>query len=408
MGQRRNARGDLRENPPTSAASSGTIPTCENPGWEASSLTAQGSCLSRGRIALHLPRKLRQENVFSPTHATNKQSKTAGVPVRVKRFDLESRWGLLSVGMKGRGKREIPEKTRRPTASSGTIPTCENPDLYTDTITTQTQISNTRRIPLEIDNNCRPLCLRRGWRGQGSRLLPSAGYWCHLNMFCSVLSARVSGTGLVFAWLLLAAEDSPTGQGAGRRVSFQALIGVQHSDKLPMKRMKKKQMKKLKKEKIAHRNPTRIRLLRKLPKPQKSQNKPSDRNISRVHFKTKIDVKHVYTEVDYVIGSQFIRHALHDSEPIADLQGNKERGPYCHGETFDSVIAERVSAVLRGDAPSPPAHTRRREEGNLRTPPLPGSSTKKIGGGGQVLPAGLAEELVSYPFPILRLDRPGD
>ncbi|KAJ8871558.1 hypothetical protein PR048_027884 [Dryococelus australis] len=30
-------------------------------------------------------------------------------------------------GMKGRGKREIPEKTRRPTASSGTVPTCENP-----------------------------------------------------------------------------------------------------------------------------------------------------------------------------------------------------------------------------------------------------------------------------------------
>ncbi|KAJ8890901.1 hypothetical protein PR048_010410 [Dryococelus australis] len=29
--------------------------------------------------------------------------------------------------MKGRGKREIPEKTRRPTASFGTIPTCEIP-----------------------------------------------------------------------------------------------------------------------------------------------------------------------------------------------------------------------------------------------------------------------------------------
>ncbi|KAJ8870524.1 hypothetical protein PR048_029547 [Dryococelus australis] len=37
----------------------------------------------------------------------------------------------------------------------------------------------------------------------------------------------------------------------------------------------------------------------------------------------KIDVKHVYTEVDFAIGSQFIRHALDDSEPIADLQGNK-------------------------------------------------------------------------------------
>ncbi|KAJ8866046.1 hypothetical protein PR048_033570 [Dryococelus australis] len=40
----------------------------------------------------------------------------------------------------------------------------------------------------------------------------------------------------------------------------------------------------------------------------------------------KIDVKHVYTEVDFAIGLQFIRHALDDSEPIADLQGNKELG----------------------------------------------------------------------------------
>ncbi|KAJ8891457.1 hypothetical protein PR048_003985 [Dryococelus australis] len=31
--------------------------------------------------------------------------------------------------MKGWGKREIPEKTRRPTTSSGMIPTCENPEV---------------------------------------------------------------------------------------------------------------------------------------------------------------------------------------------------------------------------------------------------------------------------------------
>ncbi|KAJ8870072.1 hypothetical protein PR048_029083 [Dryococelus australis] len=37
----------------------------------------------------------------------------------------------------------------------------------------------------------------------------------------------------------------------------------------------------------------------------------------------KIDIKYVYTEVDFAVGSQFIRHALDDSEPIADLQGNK-------------------------------------------------------------------------------------
>ncbi|KAJ8876779.1 hypothetical protein PR048_021226 [Dryococelus australis] len=37
--------------------------------------------------------------------------------------------GCSRAGMKGRAKREIPEKTRRPTASSGTIHTCENPGV---------------------------------------------------------------------------------------------------------------------------------------------------------------------------------------------------------------------------------------------------------------------------------------
>ncbi|KAJ8895258.1 hypothetical protein PR048_000583 [Dryococelus australis] len=38
--------------------------------------------------------------------------------------------GEMSIaGMQGRGKREIPEKIRRPAASSGTIPTCENPGV---------------------------------------------------------------------------------------------------------------------------------------------------------------------------------------------------------------------------------------------------------------------------------------
>ncbi|KAJ8866393.1 hypothetical protein PR048_032236 [Dryococelus australis] len=33
----------------------------------------------------------------------------------------------------------------------------------------------------------------------------------------------------------------------------------------------------------------------------------------------KVDVQHVYTEVEFAMGSQFIRHALDDSEPIADF-----------------------------------------------------------------------------------------
>ncbi|KAJ8872213.1 hypothetical protein PR048_025815 [Dryococelus australis] len=47
------------------------------------------------------------------------------------------------------------------------------------------------------------------------------------------------------------------------------------------------------------------------------------RLLKAVHDKDKIDVKHVYTEVDFAIGSQFSRHDLDDSDPIADLQGNK-------------------------------------------------------------------------------------
>ncbi|KAJ8869158.1 hypothetical protein PR048_030726 [Dryococelus australis] len=39
----------------------------------------------------------------------------------------------------------------------------------------------------------------------------------------------------------------------------------------------------------------------------------------------KIDVKHVYTEVDFAIGSQFIKHALDDSELLADLDSDISR-----------------------------------------------------------------------------------
>ncbi|KAJ8896111.1 hypothetical protein PR048_001453 [Dryococelus australis] len=39
----------------------------------------------------------------------------------------QARW--CSVGIKGREKREIPEKTRKPAASFCTIPTCENPEM---------------------------------------------------------------------------------------------------------------------------------------------------------------------------------------------------------------------------------------------------------------------------------------
>ncbi|KAJ8881045.1 hypothetical protein PR048_017518 [Dryococelus australis] len=85
-------------------ASAGTIPTCENP------LTRPGTELD------------------SPWWGWKKIQKVwAALNSKVLRADEdEVRRVWSSAGMKGRRKREIPKRTRRPVASSGTIPTCEN------------------------------------------------------------------------------------------------------------------------------------------------------------------------------------------------------------------------------------------------------------------------------------------
>ncbi|KAJ8883145.1 hypothetical protein PR048_014985 [Dryococelus australis] len=60
----------------------------------------------------------------------NESPKPNTVPPRsmVAQYALVARLECLcGAGMKGWGKREIPEKTCRPTESAGTIPTCENP-----------------------------------------------------------------------------------------------------------------------------------------------------------------------------------------------------------------------------------------------------------------------------------------
>ncbi|KAJ8866025.1 hypothetical protein PR048_033549 [Dryococelus australis] len=57
----------------------------------------------------------------------------------------------------------------------------------------------------------------------------------------------------------------------------------------------------------------------------------------------KIDEKHLYTIVDFAIGLQFISHALDDSEPITDVQGNN--GPT--EITFNDTIAEATVMSVR-------------------------------------------------------------
>ncbi|KAJ8865850.1 hypothetical protein PR048_033372 [Dryococelus australis] len=68
---------------------------------------------------------------------------------------LESRRVWSNVGMIERGKREIPEKTRRPAASSGTFPTCENPvnrPGWEASSLTTTRLSPRRRTDM-LDTN---------------------------------------------------------------------------------------------------------------------------------------------------------------------------------------------------------------------------------------------------------------
>ncbi|KAJ8885937.1 hypothetical protein PR048_012143, partial [Dryococelus australis] len=65
-----------------------------------------------------------------------------------------------------------------------------------------------------------------------------------------------------------------------------------------------------------------------------------------LYYVDKIDFKRVYTEVTFATGLEFIRHALDDSAPIADLRGNKKRIPYCQmwGNT-GSTANEQTSEV---------------------------------------------------------------
>ncbi|KAJ8879997.1 hypothetical protein PR048_020619 [Dryococelus australis] len=63
-------------------------------------------------------------------------------------------------------------------------------------------------------------------------------------------------------------------------------------------------------------------------------------------FQDKVDAKHVYTDVEFAIGSQFIRHALDDSEPIADLRTGFNPWPghliFANGIVPDDVVGQRV------------------------------------------------------------------
>ncbi|KAJ8872414.1 hypothetical protein PR048_026018 [Dryococelus australis] len=78
----------------------------------------------------------------------------------VLRADAGDRWVWSSAEIEGRGKREISEKTHRPTASSGTIPTCENPETDEDEARRVWSSSGIARSSLERGKS---MCRRCAW-----------------------------------------------------------------------------------------------------------------------------------------------------------------------------------------------------------------------------------------------------
>ncbi|KAJ8894556.1 hypothetical protein PR048_007213 [Dryococelus australis] len=74
--------------------------------------------------------------------------------------------------------------------------------------------------------------------------------------------------------------------------------------------------------------------------------------VCKIKVKDKIDAKHVYTEVDLAIGSQFIRHTLDDFGPTADLQACppptkaiRVQSPHGHSGFFHAGGFSRGSPV---------------------------------------------------------------
>ncbi|KAJ8872214.1 hypothetical protein PR048_025816 [Dryococelus australis] len=180
---------EIQEKTRRPTASSGTMPTCENPGetlpwiepgspwWEASSLTAQPprplscTCICSSLSGISGVKRSRRLNmgVLRPGEGEARirtqnlpRLKTGGAPTscatRGRRFPRAkigseptgsiTQFALVSGELRGRcataapsgsagaslkckggGKREYPEKIHQQAASSSTIPTCENPGV---------------------------------------------------------------------------------------------------------------------------------------------------------------------------------------------------------------------------------------------------------------------------------------
>ncbi|KAJ8879623.1 hypothetical protein PR048_020231 [Dryococelus australis] len=107
---------EILKNTRRQAASSGTIPTCENPGEIPPVGVGYGNPSDRQEAPSTACSTAVDQFAFLSRNLLCMQVHTAA--------DTR-RWSGAEI--QGQGKREYPEKTRRQAASPSTIPTCENP-----------------------------------------------------------------------------------------------------------------------------------------------------------------------------------------------------------------------------------------------------------------------------------------
>ncbi|KAJ8894972.1 hypothetical protein PR048_000280 [Dryococelus australis] len=218
------------------------------------------------------------------------------------------------------GRGEIPEKTRLPTASSDTIPTCENPVTWpgigpgsprwgASSITTQLP-----RTHLNYDYRNYPLV--GGFSRVSHPPPPAFAFLCRSVLISLHLMNPAEGNGKPSPVLSCQLPCSRRGPLYRMRPLFQPIFGMspQSSAYWSLRCV------------FIGCCPTPGSYGIRNVFPCKSAIGSEACRAGLINCDTiakdKIDVKHVYTEVDFAIVSQFIRHALDDSEPIADKQGN--------------------------------------------------------------------------------------
>ncbi|KAJ8877929.1 hypothetical protein PR048_022388 [Dryococelus australis] len=290
--------------------------------------------------------------------------------------DMTLRWS--GAGMQGRGEREYPEKTRRQAVSSSTIPTCENPGgnpsgiepgsqrWEASALTTTAPLSHicqclqySLNISFLCSYTCSPLavtsnfsvaqlnCRRKQFPCSEHTLRDLVGnvYLLTRNRLGSVASTEIqlrkqrsfkpdflpdssALRGVEWSEEIRAALNSEVLRADGREVR-----GVWSSTGMKG-RVKREIPKKTRRSAASSvtfpicENPGATPPGNESGLPRWEASSLTTTPLRPLNS-DKIEAQHMYSEIPFAIGSQFIRRVLDDSKPKADWKGNEWCAPYC-------------------------------------------------------------------------------